>query len=72
MPEKPTNNKNNILEPPMNDIEKYKPIFPMIYLCLAAIIAIGCFLLNVPEGIAGLLVGAALTRVKIPAPNGKL
>ena len=55
------------------DIEKYKPIFPMIYLVISAGIAIGCNLLGIPEGISGLLVGAALTRVKIPAPatNGK-
>ena len=53
------------------NIEKYKPIFPMIYLLMAAVIAISCYLLKVPEGISGLLVGAALTRVKVPAPNGK-
>jgi len=51
------------------NIEKYKPIFPMIYLVLAAVIAISCQLLKIPDGITGLLVGAALTRVKVPAPK---
>jgi len=50
------------------DLEKYKPIFPMIYLVISAGIAIGCNLLGIPEGVSGLLVGAALTRVKVPAP----
>ena len=53
------------------DLEKWKPVFPMIYLVISAGIAIGCNLLGIPEGISGLLVGAALTRVKVPAPNGK-
>ena len=52
------------------NIEKLKPVFPMIYLCLAAIIAVVCYKLGVPETITGLLVGAAITRIKVPAPNG--
>ena len=55
----------------MFNVEKYKPIFPMVYLVIAAVIAITCHLLDIPAGISGLLVGAALTRVKVPAPNGK-
>jgi len=49
-------------------LEKYKPIFPMIYLVIAAGIAIGGNLLGIPEGVSSLIVGAALTRVKVPAP----
>lgn len=51
----------------MMNLEKYEPLFPMAYLVLAAVIAISCHLLKLPEGITGLLVGAALTRVKMPA-----
>jgi len=53
------------------DFEKYKPIFPMIYLVIAAGIAVGGNLLSIPGEITSLLVGAALTKVKTPAPNGK-
>mgnify|MGYP001047078740 CR=1 FL=1 len=49
------------------EIEKYQPLFPMAYLVLAAVIAIVCHLLKVPPGVSGLLVGAALTRVKMPS-----
>ena len=55
----------------MLDIEKYKPIFPMIYLLLAAVITIVCYLIKVPEVVTGTIIGAALSRVKVPAPNGK-
>ena len=48
------------------DLEKYQLLLPMAYLILAAVIAIVCHMLKVPDGIAGLLVGAALTRVKMP------
>ncbi len=40
-------------------------LIPMAYLVVAALIAIVCHLLEVPDGVAGLLVGAALTRVKM-------
>ena len=53
------------------DIEKWKPIFPMIYLLLAAIITIACYLIKVPDVVTGAIIGAALSRVKIPAPNDK-
>ena len=39
-------------------------LIPLIYLALAAGIAIACIKLGVNEGITGMLVGAALTRVK--------
>jgi len=48
-------------------MEQYKPLFPMAYLILAAVIAIACYKLGVPEAVSGLLVGAAITRVKIPS-----
>ena len=53
------------------NIEKYKPIFPMVYLGIGAVIVIVCKVFEIPDSITGLLVGAALTRVKVPAPNGK-
>ena len=53
------------------DIEKYKPIFPMVYLVLATVIVIVCKIFEIPELVAGGLIGAVLTRVKVPAPNGK-
>lgn len=55
----------------MFNVEKYKPIFPMVYLLLAAIITIVCYLIEVPEVLTGAIIGAALSRVKVPAPNGK-
>jgi hypothetical protein len=53
------------------NIENLKPVFPMIYLAMAAVIAIVGYKLGVPEVVIGAIVGAALSRVKIPAPNGK-
>ena len=55
----------------MLDIEKFKPIFPMIYLVLATIIVIVCKVFEIPDIVAGGLIGAVLTRIKVPAPNGK-
>lgn len=49
----------------MNRINGWQPL---VYLLAAAVIAFGGHLLNVPDGIVGLLVGAALTRVKLGAP----
>lgn len=54
----------------MDAIEKYRILMPLGYLLITALIAIGCHLLGVPEGVTGLLVGAGLTRVKIPAKAG--
>ena len=53
------------------DIEKYKPIFPMIYLILATVIIVVCEVFEIPDLVTGGLIGAVLTRVKVPAPNGK-
>lgn len=49
----------------MTVIEKLQPLFPMAYLVLAACIAIAGKYAGLSDGIIGLLVGAALTRVKI-------
>ena len=51
----------------MVNLDNYQPLFPLAYLLVAAVIAIVCHLMKVPDGISGLLVGAALTRVKMPA-----
>ena len=53
------------------NIEKYKPIFPMIYLGIGVVIVIVCKVFEIQDSVAGLLIGAVLTRVKVPAPNGK-
>ena len=55
----------------MINIEKYKPVFPMIYLLLAAVITMAFYLIEVPDVVTGAIIGAALSRVKLPAPNGK-
>lgn len=52
----------------MINFQNYQPLVPMAYLILATLIAIGGHLAGLPEGITGLLVGAALTRVKMPNP----
>jgi hypothetical protein len=49
----------------MIQIEKYQPIFPLVYLILAGVIAAVFHLLKVPDGVTGLIIGAALTRVKV-------
>jgi hypothetical protein len=50
----------------MHRLENYKPIFPMIYLCIAAAIAMIGKLIDLEPTTLGMIVGAALTRVKIP------
>jgi hypothetical protein len=50
----------------MINLEKWQSLFPMAYLILATAIAVACHLLKIPETVSGLLVGAALTRVKMP------
>ena len=50
----------------MNKLENYKPIFPMIYLCIAAVIAMLGKIIGLEPTTLGMIVGAALTRVKIP------
>lgn len=45
-------------------------LVPLIYLVVAAVIAAGLMLAKVPPEMVGLIVGAALTRVKV-SPNGR-
>jgi hypothetical protein len=52
----------------MFNIEKYAILVPLIYLLTAATIAAVFHVLKVPDGISGLIVGAALTRVKMSIP----
>ncbi len=52
----------------MFNIEKYAILVPLVYLLTAAAIAAVFHVLKVPDGISGLIVGAALTRVKMSVP----
>ena len=47
-------------------------LIPLIYLLAAAIIGGGLHKLGVPPEMNGLIVGAALTRVKIGAPSNNV
>jgi len=53
----------------MNPInfDNFRPLFPMVYLLIAAGIAIAGHKFELPPEVTGMLVGAALTRVKMPA-----
>ena len=53
------------------DLTKFKPLFPMVYLLIAGWLAVACKKLGVDDTTTGMLVGAALTRVKMPAPPPK-
>jgi hypothetical protein len=47
-------------------------LVPLVYVLAAAAVAAGLQFAGVPEGTIGLVVGAAITRVKISsAPDGK-
>ena len=48
-------------------MEKYQSIFPMVYLMIAIIAAVAFHYTGVPDTIGGIIIGAAMTRVKIPA-----
>ena len=48
------------------NLQRYQPLFPLVYLVVAAGIAIVCKYTGVDDTTMGLLVGAALTRVKVP------
>jgi hypothetical protein len=47
--------------------ENIKPYMPLLYLFISCLIVVVCHLVEVPKDIYMLLVGAALTRVKIPS-----
>ena len=44
-------------------------LVPLVYVLAAAVVAAGLQYAGVPEGTIGLVVGAAITRVKISAPD---
>jgi hypothetical protein len=50
----------------MINIEKYAILIPLVYLILTAAIAIICHLVGLPKEVTGILIGAGLTRVKMP------
>ena len=50
---------------------KFESLIPLIYLVSVAAIAAGLHFLKVPDGTVGLIVGAGLMRVKIPAMKGQ-
>lgn len=52
-------------------IEFPDKFMPLVYLIIAAVIAATFHKLGVPDGITGLLVGAALTRVKGIIPKAQ-
>jgi len=47
-------------------IEELKPIFPMAYLVLSIIAAVVFHYVGVPDTVGGIIIGAAITRVKMP------
>ena len=50
----------------MMSLEKYQPLFPMAYLVLSVLSAIAFHYVGVPDTVGGIIIGAAITRVKIP------
>ena len=50
------------------EIEKLKPLFPMGYLILSVLAAVIFRYVGVPDTVGGIIIGAAITRVKLP-PN---
>ena len=47
-------------------IEQYQPLFPMAYLLLSIAAAIAFHYVGVPDTVGGIIIGAAITRVKVP------
>lgn len=47
----------------------YEKFIPLVYLISVAVVAAGLTFLNVPKEMTGLIVGAGLTRIKMPAPS---
>lgn len=48
-------------------MEKYEILFPMAYLIISIAAAVIFSLCGVPEVVGGIVIGAAITRVKVPA-----
>ena len=44
-------------------------LIPLIYLVTVALIGAGLHFVGVPPELTGLIVGAGITRVKMPAPK---
>jgi hypothetical protein len=53
------------------NFDNFRPLFPMVYLILAGGIAVAGHKTGLPPEVTGMLVGAALTRVKMPTPPPK-
>jgi len=47
-------------------LDKYEVIFPMIYLLISIAAAVLFHYVGVPEVVGGIIIGAAITRVKVP------
>ena len=48
------------------DLKSIEPLFPMAYLILAISAAILFHYVGVPDTVGGIIIGAAITRVKVP------
>ena len=51
----------------MIDFEKYKILVPLVYLVITSAIAIVSHMVGLPKEVTGMLIGAGLTRVKMPS-----
>ena len=49
------------------EIDKYETLFPMAYLMISIAAAVIFHYVGVPEVVGGIIIGAAITRVKVPA-----
>ena len=47
-------------------LKELEPIFPMAYLALSISAAVLFHYAGVPDTVGGIIIGAAITRVKIP------
>ena len=50
------------------NLDKYTQVFPIIYLVISIIAAVVFHKIGVPDTVGGIIIGAAITRVKISAP----
>lgn len=50
----------------MINLERYAILVPLVYLVVTAAIAMASHLAGLPKEVTGMLVGAGLTRVKMP------
>jgi len=47
-------------------MDKYETLFPMVYLMISIVAAVIFHYVGVPEVVGGIIIGAAITRVKVP------